>query len=200
MAKIAHKSNDDLKISSRKVDELIPYPRNARTHSEEQIKQIAESIREFGWTSPLIVSGNHVIAGHGRLLAAKQLGETVVPVVNKADLTDKQRRALILVDNKIAENAGWDENLLALELDELSLEFDMRELGFPDLDPEPLQDKLGVKRVESGPVDDQFWISIRGPLVHQAQALRRLSEVMKELPIEIELGTTPREPMGESSL
>jgi len=110
----------DIKIELRSVDSLIPYIRNAKQHSDAQVAQIAASIREFGWGAPILVDGqNNVIAGHGRLLAARKLGITEVPVVPMAHLTDIQRRALILADNKIGENASWDDELLGLELAEL---------------------------------------------------------------------------------
>ena len=110
----------DLKIELRQVAALIPYIRNAKQHSDAQVAQIAASITEFGWGAPILVDGqNNVIAGHGRLLAARKLGMTEVPVVPMAHLTDIQRRALILADNKIAENASWDDELLGLELAEL---------------------------------------------------------------------------------
>ena len=121
-----------LHIDYRPIESLIPYARNARTHSEEQIAQIAASIREFGWGAPILVDGhNNVIAGHGRLLAARKLGMTEVPVVPMAHLTDIQRKALILADNKIGENASWDNELLGLELAELQEDgFDLAITGF----------------------------------------------------------------------
>ncbi|MBW8067557.1 MAG: DNA methylase N-4, partial [Ferrovum sp.] len=109
-----------LQIEQRPIDVLIPYARNAKQHSDAQVAQIAASIREFGWGSPILVDGrNNVIAGHGRLLAARKLGLTKVPVVPMTHLTDIQRKALILADNKIGENATWDNELLGLELAEL---------------------------------------------------------------------------------
>ncbi len=110
----------NLRIEQRSIDVLIPYARNARQHSDAQVAQIAASIREFGWGAPILVDGqNNVIAGHGRLLAARKLGLTKVPVVPMTHLTDIQRKALILADNKIGENATWNNELLGLELTEL---------------------------------------------------------------------------------
>ncbi len=122
----------DLKIELRAVAALIPYIRNAKQHSDAQVAQIAASIVEFGWGAPILVDGqNNVIAGHGRLLAARKLGMTEVPVVPMAHLTDIQRRALILADNKIGENASWDDELLGLELAELKDGgFDLNLTGF----------------------------------------------------------------------
>ena len=117
------------------VDKLIPYARNSRTHNDEQVAQIMASIKEFGFTNPILIgSDNVIIAGHGRLLAAQRLGLKEVPVVVLPDLTETQRRALVIADNKIALNAGWDEKMLALEIGELKEEdFDLSNLGFnPD--------------------------------------------------------------------
>ncbi len=113
-------------------EELIPYDRNARTHSAGQIAQIVASIREFGFTNPVLIGqDNAIIAGHGRVLAARELGMEAVPCLRLAGLTDAQRRAYILADNKLAENAGWDEDLLRLELGELrDLGFEMEVIGF----------------------------------------------------------------------
>ncbi|WP_291295371.1 site-specific DNA-methyltransferase [Elioraea sp.] len=116
------------------VAELVPYARNARTHSDAQVAQIAASIREFGFTSPLLVDGERgVIAGHGRLLAARMLGMTEVPVIELSHLSPAQRRAYVLADNKLALNAGWDDAMLRLELGELHAEgFDLGLIGFDD--------------------------------------------------------------------
>jgi len=121
-----------LNIEYRPVESLVPYVNNARTHSDEQIAQIAASIREFGFTNPILVDGDRgVIAGHGRLLSARKLGMDTVPVIELAHLTPIQKRAYILADNRLAENAGWDKELLALELADLNLsEFDLDLLGF----------------------------------------------------------------------
>ena len=114
------------------VSGLVPYARNARTHSEGQIAQIAASIREFGFTNPVLVDGeNGVIAGHGRLLAARKLGMTEVPVIELGHLNPAQRRALVLTDNRVALSAGWDEDMLRLELGELDASgFDLALTGF----------------------------------------------------------------------
>lgn len=119
-------------VAYRAVSGLIPYARNSRTHSDEQVAQIAASIREFGWTNPLLIDeeGN-LIAGHGRLLAAKQLGEKKVPCIALEGLTAEQKRALVIADNKLGLNAGWDEDLLSSELQALLGEgFDLSLMGF----------------------------------------------------------------------
>ena len=108
------------KIVLKPLDSLVPYARNPRTHSEEQIAQIAASIKEFGFTNPILLDGeNGIIAGHGRLIAAKQLGLKQVPCIDLNHLTEEQKRAYIIADNKLALNAGWNEDLLRLELTEL---------------------------------------------------------------------------------
>src|SRR5438876_1326535 len=99
------------------VERLIPYARNARTHSEEQVAQIAASIVEFGFNNPILVDTNAgIIAGHGRLLAARKLQLTEVPVIVLDHLTETEKRAYIIADNRLAESAGWDEELLRVEL------------------------------------------------------------------------------------
>lgn len=125
-----------LKIVYRSAEALKPYAGNARTHSAEQVAQIARSIEEFGWTNPILVDGDGgVIAGHGRLMAAKEMGIENVPTITVAGLTDAQRRALVIADNKLALNAGWDERVLAAELAELATaDFDLSLLGFSDLE------------------------------------------------------------------
>ena len=109
-----------LKIVYKKTDDLIPYARNSRTHDDAQVAQIAASIKEFGWTNPILLDGeNGIIAGHGRVMAAQKLGETKVPTIELAHMTDIQKQAYIIADNKLALNAGWDDQLLALEFDDL---------------------------------------------------------------------------------
>src|SRR6185437_4675743 len=116
------------------LDRLIPSPRNARTHSEAQVAEIAGSIRAFGFANPILVSEDgDVIAGHGRLAAARQLGLGEVPVIPLRGLSEVQRRQLVLADNRIALNAGWDTEMLKLELTDLSaLGADLSVLGFTE--------------------------------------------------------------------
>ena len=123
-----------IKISTVPINSLIPYARNARTHSDAQVAQIAASIREFGWTNPVLLDGeNGIIAGHGRVLAARKLGIEEVPCIELSHLTEAQKRAYILADNKLAENAGWDPDLLKLELGELrELGMDLSLTGFDE--------------------------------------------------------------------
>lgn len=120
------------KLEYIKVEELKAYARNARTHSEEQIEQVIQSIQEFGFTNPVLIDEeNELIAGHGRTEAAKRMGMTDVPAIRLIGLSDEQKRALRIADNQIALNAGWDEEILSAELEALSLaDFDMDLLGF----------------------------------------------------------------------
>ena len=114
-----------MQVQQRKIEALIPYVNNSRTHSDEQVAQIAASVREFGWTNPILVDGqNGIIAGHGRLAAARKLGLAEVPVIVLDHLSDAQKKALVIADNKLASNAGWDDEMLRLELG------DLQEMGF----------------------------------------------------------------------
>jgi DNA modification methylase len=123
-----------MEIIQRKTADLIPYVNNARTHSEQQVLQLAASIKEFGFNSPVLVDGeNGIIAGHGRVLAAKKLNLYEVPTIELKHLTKTQKKAYIIADNRLALNSGWDNDLLALELGELSDDgFDLDLLGFDD--------------------------------------------------------------------
>jgi DNA modification methylase len=122
------------KIEWQSVDKLIPYAKNARTHSDEQVAQIAGSIKEFGFNNPVLVDkDNSIIAGHGRLMAARKLGMDKVPVVQLGHMTEAQRKAYVLADNRIALNSGWDAGMLTLELQDLKDDIDLSLLGF-DLD------------------------------------------------------------------
>lgn len=120
------------KIEKWKIDKLIPYARNSRTHSDEQVAQIAASIKEWGWTTPVLVDDTgQIIAGHGRIMAARKLGMSEVPVIVAEGWTDAQKRAYVIADNKLALNAGWDSEMLSLEFGELEgLGFDLELTGF----------------------------------------------------------------------
>ncbi len=129
-----------LNVEYRKVEALIPYARNPRTHAEGQIAKIAASIVEYGWTNPILVDGdNGIIAGHGRLAAARKLELDQVPVIELAHLSVAQKRALVIADNRLALDAGWDEEMLALELADLSeAGYDLALTGFEDAEIEAL--------------------------------------------------------------
>lgn len=123
-----------MKIETIKTADLVPYARNSRTHSPEQVAQIAGSIREFGFTNPILIDAeNGIIAGHGRVMGAQKLGIAEVPCIRLSHLSDTQRRAYVIADNKLALNAGWDEEMLGLELADLrEADYDLSLIGFDD--------------------------------------------------------------------
>jgi DNA modification methylase len=144
----------NLQVVTWPVEKLIPYARNARTHSAEQVAQVAASIAEFGWTNPILAGADGiVIAGHARLLAARKLGMTEVPVIVLDHLTESQRRALVLADNRLALNAGWDEEMLRVEMAALEEDgFNLEVVGFTD---EEIADLLrDPEEVHAGNTDD----------------------------------------------
>ncbi len=171
------------------VADLIPYARNSRTHSEAQVSKIAASIREFGFLNPVIVDGSSgIIAGHGRIMAAQKLGIETVPVIEASHLTDAQRRAYVIADNRLALDAGWDDEMLRVEFAELAdMGFDLELTGFsldeiagmdfdegeevgmpglPDGDKEPFQQKTFTLHDEQAAiVDDAVTLARTNPLV-----------------------------------
>lgn len=134
----------DLKISEMSVTTLTPYARNARTHSKKQIKQIAASIERFGWTNPVLVDADgRIVAGHGRVAAAKLLGIESVPAIRLDNMSEAELRAYVVADNRLAENAGWDNEILAIELQALvDLDFDVELTGFETAEIDLLIDGL----------------------------------------------------------
>lgn len=172
-----------------KVVDLIPYARNSRTHSDAQVGKIAASIREFGFLNPVIIDGqNGIIAGHGRVMAAQKLGLETVPVIEASHLTEAQRRAYVIADNRLALDAGWDEEMLRVEFAELAdLGFDLELTGFgleevgamqfdndaesempalADGEKEPFQQKTFTLHDEQAAiVDDAITLARTNPLV-----------------------------------
>jgi DNA modification methylase len=136
-----------MQIVQRKIEDLIPYVKNSRTHSEDQIAQIAASIKEFGWTNPVLIDGdNGIIAGHGRVMAARKLKFKEVPTIELKDLTETQKKAYIIADNRLALNAGWDNEMLTIELNDLLADgFALDILGF---DPKELSALLEPEVLE----------------------------------------------------
>lgn len=130
----------EMQIIQRKIEDLIPYINNSRTHSDEQIAQIAASIKEFGWTNPILIDGdNGIIAGHGRVMAARKLKYKQVPTIELKDLTETQRKAYIIADNKLSLNSSWDNELLMIELESILAEgFELELMGF---DPSEFDNK-----------------------------------------------------------
>ena len=154
-----------MQIETVAVERLIPYARNSRTHSPEQVAQIAASIREFGFTNPVLIDADGgIIAGHGRVMGARQLGMTELPCLRLGHLSETQKRAYIIADNKLALNAGWDEEILGLELSELrDADFDLGLLGF---DEEELAEIFGSTEppgdvVLDGIIDDSVVHRVR---------------------------------------
>lgn len=160
-----------LEIKYKSIDDLLPYARNSRTHSDEQVTQIAASIREFGFTNPVLIDEHgSIIAGHGRVMAARKLKLTEVPTIKLSHLSETQRRAYVIADNKLALNAGWDEELLKVEIEELKgFDFDIGLLGFdenelknlfPDEITQGLTDEDNVPDVPAEPVTKlgDIWI------------------------------------------
>jgi DNA modification methylase len=149
-----------LKIQYKPIADLIPYARNSRTHSDAQVAQIASSIKEFGWTNPVLLDGeNGIIAGHGRVMAASKLGETEVPTIELSHMDDNQKRAYIIADNKLALNAGWDNEMLMLEVADLKdAGYDLGLTGFSldelnDLNPEVIEGLTDEDAVPEVPVE-----------------------------------------------
>ncbi len=156
------------KQGSAKVNDLIPYARNSRTHSDAQIDKIAASIREFGFLNPVITDGdNGVVAGHGRIMAAQKLGMEEVPVVEAAHLTEAQKRAYVIADNRLALDAGWDDEMLRVEFAELKdAGFDLDLTGFtPDeidaLQPDPEPDE-GLTDEDAVPDEPEQPVTVEG--------------------------------------
>jgi ParB-like chromosome segregation protein Spo0J len=146
----------DLVVEQVPASSLKPYDKNPRTHTKKQIRQIAESIRTFGWTNPVLVDVNErIIAGHGRVEAAKLLSLPTVPVLRIDDMSEAQIKAYVIADNKLAELAGWDEEILAKELQfltELDLDFDIEVTGFEMGEIDVLFENKG--KTQSDPADD----------------------------------------------
>ena len=144
----------EIEVKYRKVEDLIPYVNNSRKHSDEQVAQIASSIKEFGWTNPILIDGtNSIIAGHGRLMAARKLKMEEVPTIELSHLTDTQRKALVIADNKLALNADWDTTLLTIELDELLKDgFALDILGFNEQEIKTIMSDVNF---DAGSEEDQ---------------------------------------------
>jgi ParB-like chromosome segregation protein Spo0J len=164
------------KIEKVKTELLIPYANNSRTHNEAQISQIAASIREFGFNNPVLISNdNTIIAGHGRVLAARKLGLEEIPCVKLAHLSESQRKAYVIADNRIALNAGWDKEILKLEIKDLEendfdisllgfdeSEFSTSEIDFSDLNGSSVDNEIdgikgGIKKTIKIPFDDEHF-------------------------------------------
>jgi ParB-like chromosome segregation protein Spo0J len=181
-------------VVMRPLSELLPSIRNPRQHSPAHVSQIAASIREFGFTIPLLVDERgELIAGHGRLLAAKQLGLRQVPVLTATGWSAEQKRAYRIADNRLTEAGRWDDRILREELEALRGEFPLAALGFELSELDALMQDgspLPVEEIETGDVADRFWLVVKGPLERQAEALNRLKALMADLDgVTVEAGT-----------
>src|ERR1700744_1365746 len=145
--------NKPLSIERWPLDRLIPYARNARTHSDDQVAQIAASIKKFGFANPILVGPDRVIiAGHARLMAARKLGLSEAPVIVVEGLNENQRRALALADNRLPLEAGWDEEMLRLEIEALkNADYDLDLIGFDD---DELRSLLAQQEATGGLTDE----------------------------------------------
>jgi hypothetical protein len=162
-----HKTNPADKVAQWPIEKLVPYAKNSRTHSEEQVAQIAASIREWGFTTAVLVDeSGSIIAGHGRVMAARKLGMASLPVMVATGWTDAQKRAYVIADNKLALNAGWDNELLALELGELGdLGFDLNLVGFTDEEIAalmPVQGTDGLTDPDDAPAVQENHVTVPG--------------------------------------
>ena len=145
-----------LAIKYKTTEELIPYALNSRTHSESQVAQLAASIREFGFTNPILLDGdNGILAGHGRVMAARLLKLETVPTIEIAHLSDTQKKAYVIADNKLALNAGWDMDILGLEIEELkNCDFEIELLGFDE--SELVKSAIDYSVLDDEDVDDKI--------------------------------------------
>jgi 16S rRNA G966 N2-methylase RsmD len=171
----------DLAIEHLPIDALVPRASNPRTHSDEQLKQIARSIERFGFTNPVLIDeSGGIIAGHGRVTAAGRLGMTKLPCVRLAHMSEAEIRAYVIADNRLAENAGWDRDLLAIEfgyLDELDLDFDLTITGFdlPEIDI-LLDDYAKAGAVDADADDDGIPLPANGPAITRAGDIWQIGE------------------------
>lgn len=172
-----HPTNTLSQIQYISIAQLTPYERNARTHSKRQVKQIAESIKRFGFVNPVLISDEgQIIAGHGRIEAAKLLGIQTVPTLRLSHLSADERRAYILADNKLAENAGWDQDILAIELQALiDLDFDVELTGFSLAEIDITLDAVGGGSQKAEAADQLPPVST-GPAITQFKDLWALGE------------------------
>ena len=168
-----------MNIEQVKIDKLIPYARNSRTHSDAQVAQIAASIKEFGFTNPVLIDETgSIIAGHGRVMAARKLAITEVPSIRLTHLTEAQKKAYIIADNKLALNAGWDDEMLAVELADLKdMGFDLDLIGFSTDEIKLLFGNLDdVLDDLRKPIDE-----IRNLLMIECQSERELEKLFEEM-------------------
>lgn len=184
----------EFRDEEREVADLVPAAHNSRHHSEEQVVRMMRSIEEFGWTHRVLIDeADGIIAGHRRVLAASRLALVRIPVRVAIGWTEEQKRAYLIADNRLAEGSSWDESMLAQELADLvDSEFDATLTGFSDSEIAKILDPgeaPAIAEIHTGPVTDRFWISIRGPLEHQAAVLDVVkAAVDKIFDVELDVG------------
>ena len=173
-----------MEIVYKKINELKPYENNSRTHDENQIKQICESIKEYGWTNPVLIDEKGmIIAGHGRVLGAQKLGIKEVPCIVLSGLTDAQKKAYVIADNKMALNAGWNEELLKTELENLKdLDFDLELTGFSKKELDKLFDEINESNPYTSKTEiPQYEIKGEMPEIHELIEEEKVNQLIEDI-------------------
>lgn len=182
------------KVSRKKVVDLLLSPTNARAHSKAQINQVAKSIKEWGWTNPILLDEHGtIIAGHARVLAAKSLNLETVPVMVATGWTKAQKKAYMIADNKLALNSSWDEETLVSEMSELMTNsFDLSLTGFSakEIALRTQEEDVAVEQVDVTPARDEYRIILKGPLEQQAEILRAIERAIEGYDVHVDVGVT----------
>jgi ParB-like chromosome segregation protein Spo0J len=168
------------KIEHWAIEKLIPHARNARTHSDKQVAQLAASLKEYGFTVPVLVDeSGTLIAGHGRVLAARKLGWAEIPVVIAVNWSDAKKRAYMIADNRLALNAGWDEEMLSVELDELKdLGVDLKSLGF---EQKELNDLIGTPNEAPEDTSPQLGDALKYMVIVECDSELHQGSILEEM-------------------
>ena len=178
-----------MKINTRKISDLKPYAHNPKTHPEEQVDKIARSITEFGWTVPILIDAdNSIIAGHGRLLAARKLGLVEIPTICIDHLTEAQIRAYRIADNKLTMDGGWDMELLESEIATLKdTAFDIDLTGFDAEELKETTDEMfSLEDFEFEDVETPCWFVVRGDLKDYPELLSKINEAVMDFDVVVE--------------
>ena len=173
-----------MEIVYKKINELKPYENNSRTHDESQIKQICESIKEYGWTNPVLIDEKGmIIAGHGRVEAAKKLDIKEVPCIVLSGLTEAQKKAYVIADNKMALNAGWNEELLKTELENLKeLDFDLELTGFSKKELDKLFDEINESNPYTSKTEiPQYEIKGEMPEIYELIEEEKVNQLIEDI-------------------
>ena len=173
-----------MEIVYKKINELKPYENNSRTHDENQIKQICESIKEYGWTNPVLIDENNmIIAGHGRVEGGKKLDIKEVPCIVLSGLTEAQKKAYVIADNKMALNAGWNEELLKTELENLKeLDFDLELTGFSKKELDKLFDEINENNPYTAKTEiPQYEIKGEMPEIYELIEEEKVNQLIEDI-------------------